>query len=58
MPSHRFKLSEIQRAIRAAIAAGLEVSRVEVLDDGRIHLVTSNKSEAPRRKAKPAAPTR
>jgi hypothetical protein len=47
MASHRFKLCEIQRAIRAAIAAGLTVDRVEVLDDGKINLVTS-KSEAPK----------
>jgi hypothetical protein len=36
---HTFKQTDITRAIRATVAAGVEVARVEVSQDGRIVVV-------------------
>jgi hypothetical protein len=35
----RFRQSEITRALKAALAAGVEVDRVEIEKDGRVNVV-------------------
>jgi hypothetical protein len=39
----RFRQSEITRAIKAALAAGVEVERVEIENEGRVIVVVSKK---------------
>jgi hypothetical protein len=41
-----FKQSDLKRAVRATVAAGLVVCRVEIDKDGRIVLVTVDKRSA------------
>jgi hypothetical protein len=36
-----FKQQDVTRALRAAVAAGIEVQRVEIAKDGRIVIVAS-----------------
>jgi hypothetical protein len=43
-----FKKSDVTRATRAVLAAGLEVARVEVGRDGAIVVVPSRPPESPR----------
>ncbi len=37
-----FKQQDVTRALRAAVAAGIEVQRFEIAKDGRIVIVTSS----------------
>jgi len=41
-----FKEADVKRALRATIAAGIEVLRVEIVNDGRIVIVTSSGAPA------------
>ena len=40
-----FRQQDVTRAIRAAIAAGVDIARIEVAKDGRIIIVTAADSE-------------
>jgi hypothetical protein len=40
-----FRQLDVTRALRAAVAAGIEVQRIEIHKDGKIVLVTSKLSE-------------
>ena len=37
-----FRQSDVKRAIKAAVAAGLRVARIEVAPDGRIVIIPGN----------------
>jgi hypothetical protein len=37
----KFRQQDVTRAIRAAIAAGVDIARIEVAKDGRIVIVTA-----------------
>jgi hypothetical protein len=41
-----FKQSDLTRAIRAALAAGLEIARIEIERDGRIVIVPGTSTPA------------
>jgi hypothetical protein len=43
-----FKQSDVTKAVRAVVAAGVHVARVEVDKDGRIVVVALKPPEAPR----------
>lgn len=49
MPNHRARITqaEIARALKAAQAAGLPVSRFEILHDGGLRVVVASDDEAP-----------
>ena len=40
-----FRQQDVTRAIRAAIAAGVDIARIEVAKDGRIIIVTAADTE-------------
>jgi hypothetical protein len=40
-----FRQQDVTRAIRAAIAAGVDIARIEVAKDGRIIIVTAAHTE-------------
>jgi hypothetical protein len=48
---HRFRQSDVSKAVRGAIAAGLEVAGVEVDGDGRIRVIVGSPPTAPDRHA-------
>ena len=41
-----FLQTDVKRAVKAVLAAGVEIARVEIEKDGRIILVTGNPPEA------------
>ncbi|MDH3667653.1 MAG: hypothetical protein OEN23_12055 [Paracoccaceae bacterium] len=43
MPTTRFTQSDVKRAAKGALAAGLTVVRVEVDQDGRVIVITDDK---------------
>jgi hypothetical protein len=43
-----FRQQDVTRAIRAAIAAGVDIARVEIARDGRIVIVTAEAQPAAR----------
>lgn len=45
----RFKQADLTRAVKAARAAGLEVTRTEITKDGRIVLVHTSVADEPER---------
>jgi hypothetical protein len=43
-----FRQQDVTRAVRAAIAAGVDIARIEVAKDGTIVIVTVNEPERTR----------
>jgi hypothetical protein len=44
---HAFRQTDVTRAIKAAVAAGVEIGRVEVDKDGRIVVIPKGACAAP-----------
>jgi hypothetical protein len=47
MKRERFRQRDIERAVKAVLATGVGVSRVEIGADGRISILTGKPIEAP-----------
>jgi hypothetical protein len=43
-----FRQQDVARAIRAAIAAGVDIARIEVAKDGTIVIVTASQDREPK----------
>jgi hypothetical protein len=48
-----FKQQDVTRALRAAVAAGVAVERIEITKDGKIVVVTGKATEPPKDDANP-----